>query len=68
MTVDPQFKTRRGVPYQFGSGSPCYDSALKLDWMDETAVDLLGNARVFSVAPDMGCYESRSGGFMLKVR
>ena len=66
--ADPQFKTRRGVPYQFRSSSPCYDSALKLDWMDETAVDRLGNARIYSVAPDMGCYESTSGGLRLFVK
>ena len=66
--ADPQFKTRRGVPYQFRSGSPCYDSALKLDWMDETAVDRIGNARIYSVAPDMGCYESTSGGLRLFVK
>ena len=66
--ADPLFRTRRGVSYQFGSGSPCYNSALRLDWMDETSVDRLGNARVFSVAPDMGCYESMSGGLKLIIR
>ena len=67
-TADPQFRAKSGVPYRFGSGSPCYDSAQKLDWMDESAVDRLGNVRIYSVAPDMGCYESLSGGLKLIVR
>ena len=67
-TADPQFRAKSGVPYRFGSGSPCYDSAQKLDWMDESAVDRLGNVRIYSVAPDMGCYESQSGGLMMFVR
>ena len=46
----------------------CYDSAQKLDWMDENAVDRLGNPRIFSTGPDMGCFESQSGGLMMFVR
>ena len=67
-TKNPQFRTKRGVPYQFGSMSPCYDTAQRLDWMGEDAVDRLGNPRIFSTGPDMGCFESQSGGLMMFVR
>ncbi|MGN0846529.1 MAG: right-handed parallel beta-helix repeat-containing protein, partial [Kiritimatiellia bacterium] len=38
------------------ASSPCCNAGLMEAWMAD-AVDLDGNARVFSSAPDMGCYE-----------
>ena len=68
ITADPQFRTKRGVPCQFNSLSPCYDAAQRLDWMGADELDRLGNPRVFGARPDMGCYESTSGGLIILMR
>ena len=68
ITADPQFRTKRGVPCQFNSLSPCYDAAQRLDWMGADELDRLGNPRVFGACPDMGCYESTSGGLIILMR
>jgi len=65
---DPMFETVRGTgfPYGIRSTSPCFNAGLKLDWM-AGALDYLHQPRV-SAAPDIGCVESQSKGFMLIVK
>ena len=70
MTVDPEFNLgkRSKQPYWSVRGnSPCKNAGKKAEWM-EGATDLVGNPRVFGGKPDIGCYESQSGGLVLVVR
>jgi len=42
--------------YRLQAGSLCIDAGLNLGWMT-TALDLDGNARIYNIIVDMGCYE-----------
>ena len=48
-------------------GSPCLNSAQPREWMSG-GTDLNGNPRVYGGKPDMGCFESQSGGILLLVK
>lgn len=66
--VSGLFTTRTSRPkYSLSPSSPAKNAGVKLGWM-EGAVDLVGNPRVYGGKPDMGCYESLSGGLMMIVR
>lgn len=65
---DAKFKHADRGDYRIRGGSPCKNAGAKLDWMVDGVTDLDGNPRVFGGKPDIGCYESLSGGLMLIVR
>ena len=70
VTADPKlnFGKKAKLPYYAILGnSPCKNAGTKAVWMD-AATDLVGNPRIYGGAPDMGCYESQSGGMLLIVR
>ena len=70
VTADPKlnFGKKAKLPYYAILGnSPCKNAGKKAAWMD-VATDLVGNPRIYGGAPDMGCYESQSGGMLLIVR
>ena len=54
--ANPKFKNAAGGDYSLKPTSPCVDAGRTEGWM-ASAIDLLGNARVFGTAPDIGCYE-----------
>ena len=71
LAADPLFNLgkKANLPYWGILGnSPCKNAGKKLEWMTEGTTDLVGNPRVFGGKPDLGCYESLSGGLMLIVR
>lgn len=69
VTEDPRFETGA---YTLSFRSPCRDAGLPFKWMtdkdDPRSKDLLGNPRLASSAPDMGCYERPYYGLMLLLR
>lgn len=57
LTADAQLVDPDAGDYRLASvRSPCCNAGLRETWMED-AVDLDGKARIFSSAPDMGCYE-----------
>ena len=54
--ANPKFKGAALGDYSLKPTSPCVDAGRTESWM-ASASDYLGNARIFAVAPDIGCYE-----------
>ena len=66
-TADEIFRRFPRGDYRPGLHSPARDFGRTYGWMTG-ATDLKGNPRVFNKLPDVGCYESQSGGLMLLVK
>lgn len=68
---DPLFKDAASGDYMLTKGSPCVDRGLTLPWM-AGARDIRNKrkyARVYGIAPDLGCYEYQpEPGMMLLLR
>ena len=63
---DPLFVDTEDGDFRLRMGSPCVDAGFVYD--DITGTDLVGNARVQGVAPDMGAYEGANAGWVIALR
>jgi len=57
ITADPQFPDVKGISYEIGSDSPCFNAGLNEAWMDG-AEDVDAGPRVAYGQVDIGAYES----------
>ena len=63
----PEFMNIDEGNYRLRSISRCVDSGMYFDWMED-GTDLDGNPRIFRGKVDMGCYEGRFMGSLIKIQ
>lgn len=72
VNADPNFADADNGDYSLAENSPCIDVGEKLDWMDDSSRDIVGNRRVWvkgSGIPDIGAWEFKYPmGMLLQVR